>query len=98
MLTTSFSAFTNRICSWNFENNFEFPWKLTCQVLVLEDKGLGEPLKNLPPVTVSTLQQTTYIVLYQLTPFPLSAGVLVSSPWVRSLPEDSKSQLQAVLR
>lgn len=41
VLTTSLSASTNQICSWDFEHNFEFSWQLICKVLVLGKQKLA---------------------------------------------------------
>lgn len=45
MLTASLSAFTNQICGWDFEHNFEISWQLTCEVLVWGKQNFQEPFE-----------------------------------------------------
>lgn len=106
MLISSFleavSAFTNRIWSWSFANNFGFLWQLTCQVLVLENKDLWKLFElikqnHLSPEAVSTRPANSSHWSVLLSHFPLVSRSPCSHPRVRSLPKDSPSQLHIQL-
>lgn len=82
-LTAWLSAFTNQICSWDFERNFEFSWQLTCEVLVLGKQNVQDPFeftkkKKNPPLPLHPSAPSTP----RLSAFPetnLHCSALVDS-------------------
>lgn len=75
--TSPLSASTNQICSWDFEDNFEFSWQRTCEVLVLGKQNLQGPFEF---TKKKKSKQTT-----PTSPPPLPP----STPRLSALPETS---------
>lgn len=92
VLTASLSAFTNQICGWDFEHNFEISWQLTCEVLVWGKQNFQESFEftkkkiikqNNPPLPLHPSApihpQTVSTSRNQLTLF-CTGGLLSLSP------------------
>lgn len=73
LLTTSLSAFTNQIGSWDLEHNFEFSWQQTYEVLVLGKQNFQEPFEF-------TTKQNKTTHLYLSTPSAPLHPQTVSTP------------------